>query len=432
MERLRSLLSEIDVTVDAYFFLDGCQDLREAIHELLGDDPLLGYGFDMYWRSLYRYLGGPDATGELGIGGVENLSRITADQLLEKINRRGATHVVYMVGRDAVVRWTASGAGVQRDVISEDPRELSGMLTAVGRIIGTGAGTLGSNDLEDLSALSSVLLPESIRKAVPGARPPLLLVTADRFLEAFPFEALDLGEAGEYTPLLGGWNVAYLRYDGEVRSVSPGASGVIVADPSIPSDLRRRHPSLNPLPHTLAEAKSIQVVVPGSKLLVNSEATKHRLSSMWEKAGFLFIAAHFVTDPQTPYLTFIPLAEDPRVTDLGASFLDLTDVRRADLSRCGLVALSGCASGAPFSDTAVWGPGLGDAFLDAGAGAVIQTFWQVKDSRSRELMTEWAVRWAAGSPPVEALCDVRRAALAETGAQLPFSWAAYAIELGGL
>jgi CHAT domain-containing protein len=181
----------------------------------------------------------------------------------------------------------------------------------------------------------------------------------------------------------------------------------------------------------VAEAKEIQDLT-GARLLMNSVATKRALTSFWEDVGFFVVSAHFVRDPETPYLTFLPLARDPEHSDPDAAYLDLTDVRRADLSGCALVVLSGCASGAPYSDTAVWGPGLGDAFLDAGAGSVIQTFWQVRDLQSRKLVTEWAHAWATGKSPVEALCAVRRKVYAESGLTLPFSWAAYAIELGGL
>jgi len=107
-------------------------------------------------------------------------------------------------------------------------------------------------------------------------------------------------------------------------------------------------------------------------------------------------------------------------------------LRKADLSGCALVVLSGCSSGAPYSDLERWGPSLGDAFLDAGAHAVIQTFWPVEDLQSRRAMSRWAEAWAAGGTPVQALCDIRRARLERGGAAGdPHFWAAYAIERAG-
>ena len=80
-----------------------------------------------------------------------------------------------------------------------------------------------------------------------------------------------------------------------------------------------------------------------------------------------------------------------------------------------------------------WGPCLGDAFLDAGARAVIETFWPVDDLSSRRLMSDWTARWRNGATPVQALCETRRAILQRGGAAgHPHFWAAYSIEVGGI
>ena len=58
---------------------------------------------------------------------------------------------------------------------------------------------------------------------------------------------------------------------------------------------------------------------------------------------------------------------------------------------CRLAVLSGCGSGAPFADGVITAPSLGDAFLDAGADASMQTFWRIRDE-SPVFRPEEAVR----------------------------------------
>ena len=442
LTRLERILTEIDATVEAYLFLDACHDIRKVLHEALGTDPILGYGLEMAWRSMYRHFGRQEErmvgsarilSTESGVVDLFAIAKDAAVDLVVKISAREAVHCVYLADDERVVRWAVSKGEVRRDVISGDPAALERTMTRLAaRLAGKfqpGDDMLSDEDSEQLALLARTLLPE---ECLVETQPPTVYISGDRFLEGFPFEALNVASNGHYQPLLERSDVVYLRYDDEVHPVFPNGTGVILADPDLPLELRRRYPSLDPLPHTIAEAKAIQLVTPHSRLLMNSGATKQRLSELWEQMDFLIVSAHFIRDAETPYFTFLPLAMEAGNTDRMAGMLDLTDVRRADLSKCGLVVLSGCATGAPFSDTAVWGPGLGDAFLDAGASAVIQTFWQVKDSKSRELMTHWAHEWAAGESPATALCRVRRGAFSESGRRLPFNWAAYSIKLGGL
>jgi CHAT domain-containing protein len=76
-------------------------------------------------------------------------------------------------------------------------------------------------------------------------------------------------------------------------------------------------------------------------------------------------------------------------------------------------------------------PSLGDAFIDAGARAVVGTFWSVRDDAAARAMREFArVYDGRGADAVAALCASRRRMLHE-GASA-HEWAAYAITLGGL
>ena len=108
----------------------------------------------------------------------------------------------------------------------------------------------------------------------------------------------------------------------------------------------------------------------------------------------------------------------------------MADVRSADLSGCELVILSACASGAPYlaSDRRL-GPSMGEAFLDAGAWAVIQTSWPVADRDARRFVERFVSIWKPGSDPVAALADTRRQFIQD--GESPRVWAAWSIHLAG-
>ena len=172
-------------------------------------------------------------------------------------------------------------------------------------------------------------------------------------------------------------------------------------------------------------------VSPGATLLVDTTATKANLMSKWENASFVYLATHTLRDPQVPYLMLVPLATSGSRAGPEETYLDVTDIRSADLSGCDLVVLSGCSSGLSYGVGCGASPSLGEAFLDAGVGAVVQTFWDVRDDDARRIMTSYVRCWGTtANDKIRALCDRRRQNIknGETGRR--FVWAAYSIQVG--
>jgi CHAT domain-containing protein len=269
--------------------------------------------------------------------------------------------------------------------------------------------------------------------SAPSAGP--FLVTTDGFLGLVPFEALDAGEGSEYVPLLMRRDVAYLRYADATAGTPRALPGVILADVEPSKRLLRRYPFQPELEEAVAEGEAAAALFPDARFLTGDSASKANLTSTWENASFVYIAAHVLRDPQVPYLMLIPLASPGESAGPDAAYLDVTDIRAADLSNCRVVILSGCSSGAPYLESRIAGPSLGDAFLDSGAGAVVHTFWDIGDVEARKLMTSFMQTWSGphGSD-IRTLCDVRRAAYlsSKKEAGKPFGWASYAIEIGRL
>jgi CHAT domain-containing protein len=181
----------------------------------------------------------------------------------------------------------------------------------------------------------------------------------------------------------------------------------------------------------MREAALLERMDPSIRHLTGTGATKAALERAWKRAGTLFFATHVVEDPESPLARFVPLAPDAERADETGEVLELADVLGADLSRCELVVLSGCATGVP----ALWGssagPSLAEAFLDAGAGAVIHTAWPVRDDHAEATMAAFIRSWKKhGQPPAAALCEARRRLAANGhGFRHPASWAAYRISL---
>jgi CHAT domain-containing protein len=165
-------------------------------------------------------------------------------------------------------------------------------------------------------------------------------------------------------------------------------------------------------------------------ILTGARATKPAVLQHWESVRMLYYAGHVVRDPNLPFCSFLPLAtEGAGVARSEHAYLGMADVRGADLSGCELVVLSACGGGAAYVTARSAAPGLGEAFLDAGARAVIRNFWDVRDEDAEQLMAMFLDRWGSGAAdPIGALCDARRTAFHSDGyLASPLVWGSLAI-----
>jgi CHAT domain-containing protein len=209
---------------------------------------------------------------------------------------------------------------------------------------------------------------------------------------------------------------------------------VILFNAATSRELGRRYLFHKKLKEAQEEAEAVVALDATAHVLEGKSATKPRLLSLWEDASYLYMATHTFRNPQIPYLMLIPLAPTRDSVAPDAAYLDVTDIRAADFSKCSIVVLSGCSSGAPYVEAGTAGPGLGDVFLDAGAAAVVQSFWDVRDDDAKELMTSFIRLWNdPESSVIHSLCEARRKTMqSPAGVRHPFRWAAYAVKIGSL
>ncbi len=451
LERLEASLAMLDKGAQGYLWLSGCAEFRWLLADLTVHDAALSYGAELYWRSLYRHLGGyePGAASRLWSAGradgtvspsiYAHFASI-AGETQSRIASEEKIHLLYAIDDEVIRRWEVDRSGIQVRVLDAQPDRLRDRVSRVWQELSADPGDTDApiphSLVEGLYSLARELLPEKLVVPSPansGGHPAGgLLISGDGYLSKIPFEALNVGTNDQYTPLLERYDVAYLRHSGKRTVGASDSPGVILVTANIPPHLRDRYPLAGELTEALSEGNSVAALNPDALFLHGPAATKSNLMQGWKNAKFVYLAAHVLHDPEVPYLVLVPLSTPGERSGPDAAYLDISDIRSQPLDACEIVVLSGCSSGAPYLASRAAAPSLGDVFLDAGAGAVVQTFWAVADDYARQLMTSYVKTWESGGMPgVKGLADVRRAALyGPRGVRHPFGWASWSIKLG--
>jgi hypothetical protein len=432
LAELRGYARELDAGPQGYLALAGHDDLRRAMHEIVATDPMSGYRFELRWRALASELG---ATRR----GTSAASSEPAPV------PRGSWHCVYWFDRDAIVRWTATANTVVRDTLALTPRDCGRRVGRVLELMAQSSPPVRSDSLEltsALHALAKALLPTEVLGPAAGGRVArgatnrpvaTLYVTPDGPLDLLPFEVLNLAP-DRLEPLILQHDVAYVRSVGSRSGRLAMGTPSILVDPLATPEVRRRYGIAGALEQAPREAAGAIRAWPGARLLAADTATKDAVLTSWRTAPQIYVAAHLVRDPEIPFLAFFPVAKS-RGDASTDGYLELADVRGLDLRGCRLAVLSACASGQPYlAARGRAGPSMGDAFLDAGAGAVVEAFWPVEDEEAGRFMKAFLSEWERkGHDPVRGLNEARRQALeAGRGVQNTWAWAVWSVRVRGV
>ncbi len=154
------------------------------------------------------------------------------------------------------------------------------------------------------------------------------------------------------------------------------APSVVVGDPT------------RDLPEARAEARAVAAT--GDLLLLGDAATREAMLGRLRGARRLHFAGHGVLHPEDPWEAHLRLARGERLT--------LEDVLVAR-PQVGVVVLSGCRTGAATPLEGGERVGLPEAFLAAGAQAVLVTRRDVGDAEARRFVERF---YAADGPPAQA------------------------------
>src|SRR6185436_7687499 len=230
-------------------------------------------------------------------------------------------------------------------------------------------------------------------------------------------------DAGGGEPLLARHDVSYARPVRRRAHRAGGDSTWILADAVTFHGGRVAGGGLAPLPATYLETSDARARLTAARVIRSSEVSKRTLLHTWSRGGDLYLAAHLVRDPDAPLSSYFPISFESSPDPVEDDYLDLRDIRDTDLSGCDLVVLSSCASGEAYSVGTRSAPSMGDAFLDAGASAVIDTRWRVRDESAARIAPRLAAAWRRGSAPWRA--ERRALMFGPSGLRHPFEWAAW-------
>lgn len=406
------------------------ETFRALLHEMYADRPEVGYALELAWPRLYSGRGrNPEALDPSGVAllaaeGAVPLPAIAPD----------VVHCVYYWGSEGLVRWVRTGDVIERHLVTSETarleqriRKLHARFAAPGS---RGPAALNRDTVRELHQLAALLLPPGLLGESDRAR---LVVTRGGPLAQLPFELLSL-ESGRHRPLLLKGDIEYAHvvgastwWPGDASRPGDSSTGdlplLVVADPAYDDQDRRRISLLaEPLSHSVDEARTAASGTSNAVFLSGRAATRDSILSIWESASRIHVAAHFVQDPVFLYLTYLPTAP----SGPGRRYVDLRDIRRADLRRCRLAILSGCRTGARYRNETAELPSLAEGMIAAGAHHVVATHWDVSDDVAARVMHAFHAELEAGSDdPVAALGRVRRALIHE-GAP-PGVWAPFTI-----
>jgi CHAT domain-containing protein len=183
--------------------------------------------------------------------------------------------------------------------------------------------------------------------------------------------------------------------------------------------------NLVPLRDAPEEAAAIAAMYPRHRLLTGREATRSRFLAALRTSDAVEFAGHAVVNLKQPPLSRLVFTSESGAA--GQSFLFARDLRKLPLGHLRLVVLSGCST-APGSQARGEGfAGVAQAFLEAGAAAVLGTLWRVDDAPARHLAVEFHRRLLAGGDGASA---VRAAQLAllhgdDVALRNPSGWGAF-------
>ena len=187
-----------------------------------------------------------------------------------------------------------------------------------------------------------------------------------------------------------GFSFSALPHAGFVTKIPASAAGppLVVADPT------------TDLPFARAEGRAIAARLGGAVSAIGPEATRERVLGALDGAAVFHFAGHGVLEPAQPWDAHLKLA--------GGEALSLTDIFVAR-PRLGVVVLSGCETGRTIALGRRERIGLADAFLAAGARAVLATRIPIRDDRAQSFIEDFYAAGGRDHPAAALRTAIRRA-----------------------
>ena len=202
-----------------------------------------------------------------------------------------------------------------------------------------------------------------------------------------------------------------------------------------PHFAHRQFPELQALPAANMEAEAVAASY-GAVPLLGAQAQEREVRAAMSSAEVIHLASHYVINEQSPMLSSLLLAEEPRQAagqhDADGQ-LQAFEVYGMKLPRTRLVVLSACQTGVERSYQGEGAIGFARAFISAGAPLVVARFWPVDSDATTELMIKFHQnRKLARLSSAEALRQAQLDMLKDRDAakRRPYAWASFVV-IGG-
>jgi CHAT domain-containing protein/Tfp pilus assembly protein PilF len=289
------------------------------------------------------------------------------------------------------------------------------------------------------------ILLEPVLKSFHQSR---LIVSPDGILHSLPFEALRDGNGFlvrskivSYTPsatvlwrlrtaplvesrrsLLAVGAVDYKMVRGLPKSIERGSMATVIVRGLAELSGSR----LEDLPASRDEVLTIaKIAGPNTELLLGQNATEsafknQRLSDF----RVIHFAAHAAADPQYPDRAALVLGIGSKTSDDG--LLQVREIMHLPLN-AELVTLSACDTNVGTEEGEAGVVSLEQAFLIAGARAVVASLWNVEDRSTTVLMKAFYTHLAEHEDKVLALAHAKRDILEQYGDASPYYWAGFVL-----
>ena len=183
---------------------------------------------------------------------------------------------------------------------------------------------------------------------------------------------------------------------------------------------------LPPLPQALAEARAVRRVAGDrAEIHVGDDAREALLATTrLDRFRVIHFATHGLVNLRWPSRSALLLAVGPGESAGEDGFLEAREIHRLSLSS-DLVVLSACqtAVGRVLAGEGV--QGLAQAFLHAGAGAVVATLWNVNDESAARFMGVFYEHLRDGEPATSALRAAKLEVIRRTPGATPAHWAPF-------
>jgi CHAT domain-containing protein len=248
-----------------------------------------------------------------------------------------------------------------------------------------------------------------------------LVIEPDGPIGAIPLQALVDSSGtylGEQFPIVVSRGLEQYQERSHLKPLSRESNALILANPRLGSDLAKAFP---PLEDASREARELATLFRRARLLSGEQSTIEALQSTRPGAEVFHFAGHTISSAGEAGLLLAPSRE----SDSGGRLLKSSNLLGQDWSHCLLAVLSSCSTGAGERNGFVNPESLIRAFLNAGAGRVVASRWNVDTAATAGFMRRFYESVLSGAPPSSALREAAEALRKDPATAHPYYWAAF-------